>query len=234
MPEMICAIREAAHQGHVAAQVQWGDILLESIYLPSDPVRARQWYGIAASSGYGPAHNMLGRCHHFGWGGPVDLPAAATHYGIAAAKGDLWGNYNLAIMTMRGIGMTADLPRALALFRTGAEAGHPKSMNLLARFIEEGWHTPRDPATALVWYRRAAEAGDYRGQHNYATALLALGKQMEALDWWEKALADATTDVLLAMQKRLRALDDPRARDLLPRVHTRLALLGVTTPPGDE
>lgn len=228
LPEMIEAIRARAQQGYVAEQVRWGDILLESIYLPPDPARARQWYEIAASAGYAPALNMLGRCHHFGWGGPVDYSAAADAYGKAAELGDLWGNYNLAIMVMRGIGMEADLPRALALFRNSAERGHAKSMNLLARFIEEGWHTPSDPTLAFDWYRRSAEGGDYRGQHNYATALCALGREDEAYDWWEKAVVDATSDILLAMQRQLQPLRSARRDALLGQAAHRLVQLGVT------
>lgn len=227
LPEAIEQIRIRALQGHVSEQVRWGDILLKSIYLPPDPVRARQWYDIASAVGYAPALNMLGRCHHFGWGGPVNYDEAAKHYAKAAELGDLWGNYNLAIMTMRGIGMEVDLPRALVLFRNGAERGHAKSMNLLARFIEEGWHTPRDPALALDWYRRSAEGGDYRGQHNFATALFAMGRQDEAFDWWEKAVIEATSDILLAMQRHMQPLSGPRADRLLGQISRRLEELGV-------
>ncbi len=230
LPDAIEAIRARAMQGYVAEQVRWGDILLKSIYLPPDPARARQWYEIAASAGYAPALNMLGRCHHFGWGCSIDHVAAAKYYGQAAELGDLWGNYNLAIMVMRGIGMKADLPRALALFRSGAERGHAKSMNLLARFIEEGWHTPRDPVLAFDWYRRSAEGGDYRGQHNYATALCALGREDEAYDWWDKAVIEATSDILLAMQRQLRPMQSPRREALLAQVELRLEQLGVTAP----
>ncbi len=229
LPDKINAIHIRAMQGHVADQVLWGDILLKSIYLPPDPERARRWYEIAAAAGYAPAHNMVGRCCHFGWGGAVDLDAAARAYARAAALGDLWGNYNLAIMTMRGIGMKVDLPRALALFRSGAERGHAKSMNLLARFIEEGWHTPRNPKLALDWYRRSAEGGDYRGQHNYATALCAMGREEEAYDWWDKAVIDATSDILLAMQRQLATHQTGRAVTILDRVAARLRDLGLSS-----
>ncbi|MBB2169521.1 sel1 repeat family protein [Gluconacetobacter aggeris] len=227
LPDFIDEIRIRAAQGHVSEQVCWGDILLDSIYVPPNPQQARKWYEIAASAGYAPAHNMLGRCHHFGWGCPADLPAAAASYEMAARLGDLWGCYNLGIMTMRGLGMPVDLRRALALFRSAAERGHAKSMNLVARFTEEGWHTERNPATALAWYRRSAEGGDYRGQHNYASALLAMGKHAEALDWWRRAVGDATSDVLLAMERTLHALGPHGDTALSNRVHDRLDTLGI-------
>lgn len=227
LPDFIDEIRIRAAQGHVPEQVRWGDILLDSIYVPPNPQQARKWYEIAASAGYAPAHNMLGRCHHFGWGYGVDLPAAAVSYETAARLGDLWGCYNLGIMTMRGIGMPADLRRALALFRSAAERGHAKSMNLVARFTEEGWHTERNPAAAITWYRRSAEGGDYRGQHNYASALLAMGKRAEALHWWRRAVGEATSDVLLAMERSLHALGPDGDAALLSQVRDRLDALGI-------
>lgn len=233
LPDFIEEIRIRAAQGHLPEQVRWGDILLDSIYVPSDRHQARKWYEIAAAAGYAPAHNMLGRCHHFGWGGPIDLQAAASSYETAAHLGDLWGCYNLGIMTMRGIGMPADLRRALDLFRSAAERGHAKSMNLVARFTEEGWHTERNPAEALTWYRRSAEGGDYRGQHNYATALLATGKPAEALDWWRRAAGDATSDVLLAMARTLHSLGPDGDTTLLKQVYDRLEALGVPHPTGN-
>lgn len=72
--------------------------------------------------------------------------------------------------------MPQNLKQALLLFQTAAQNGHAKSMNILARFLEEGWEIPQDRQAALAWYKRSAEGGDYRGQHNYATALAEAGK----------------------------------------------------------
>ncbi|AQS88616.1 hypothetical protein AA101099_0230 [Neoasaia chiangmaiensis NBRC 101099] len=222
LPEEIDTIRLRAEQGHVLAQVQWGDILLNSVYLPRDPVRARQWFLIAAKAGYAPAHNMIGRCHHFGWGCPVDLTQAARRYEIAGQLGDPWGHYNFGILLMRGLGVTTDLRRALSLFRVAADAGHAKSMNLVARFTEEGWETARDPIAARDWYRRSAEGGDYRGQHNYATALLEQGDKEAALRWWRRAADNATSDILQAMDRRLASLGPEGDPVLLAQVRRRL------------
>lgn len=111
LPEQIDAIRQRAIGGHLLDQVLWGKILLRSEYVPSDPHRALVWFTMAANAGYGPAHNMLGRCHHFGWGCEKNLQQAAHHYETAARLGDEWGRYNLGILTMRGLGMPRDLKR---------------------------------------------------------------------------------------------------------------------------
>lgn len=225
LPPHIAEIRQRALLGHVLDQVRWGDILLSDQFGPRDPEGAYRWFEIAANAGFAPALNMLGRCHHFGWACTQDFGVAARYYREATARGDLWGCYNLGILTMRGLGMAADQAAALALFRQAAAGGHAKSMNLVGRFTEEGWHTPRDPIAALDWYRRSAEGGDYRGQHNYATALLALGQREAALDWWRKAAPEATTDILLAMARRLEELGTEGDTALLTQARERLKRL---------
>lgn len=230
LPPEIESIRTGALKGQHLQIVQWGQVLLDSVHMPRDAAAALEWFTIAADAGFGPGHNMRGRCFQFGWGCEKDLTQAAHCYAAAAAAGDEWGRYNLGILTMRGIGMPADLARALDLFRTAANNGHAKSMNLYARFLEEGWTVPKDRAAALDWYRRSAEGGDYRGQHNFATALAEAGQIDEALGWWRRAVVDATSDILLAMAQRLAALGEQGDDALLHRVRIRLGEMGIPLP----
>lgn len=232
LPPQIEEIRQGALKGQHLQIVQWGQVLLDSVHIPRDPVAALDWFTIAASAGFGPGHNMRGRCFQFGWGCEKDLQQAAQCYAAAAAAGDEWGRYNLGILTMRGIGMASDLPRALDLFRTAANHGHAKSMNLYARFLEEGWVVPKDQTAALDWYRKSAEGGDYRGQHNYATALVDAGKIDEALGWWRQAVVDATSDILLAMSQKLTVLGTKGDAELLEQVRGRLTEMGIS-PSGE-
>lgn len=225
LPEQIEAIRQRAIGGHHLDQVLWGKVLLNSAHVPPDHAQALIWFTMAANAGYGPAHNMLGRCHHFGWGCEKNLQQAAHHYDAAARLGDEWGRYNLGILTMRGLGMPQDLKKALGLFTAAAHNGHAKSMNLLARFLEEGWETPQDKAAALVWYQKSAEGGDYRGCHNYATALADTGQVEDALHWWRQALPDATSDILLAMERSLTALGPASDPALYAALQERLQKL---------
>lgn len=222
LPDHVQAIYQKAANGHLLEQVLWGKILLNSVFVPADPAQAFSWFSIAAQTGYGPALNMLGRCYHFGWGVEENLPEAADYYAKAAAAGDEWGRYNLAILHMRGLGMARNLAKAFQLFQIGAHNGHAKSMNIMARFYEEGWVVKKNQITAFEWYRRSAEKGDYRGCHNYATILAERGQLPEALDWWQQALPDATSDILLAMQHTLSTFDHPRAHLLLLEIKERL------------
>lgn len=214
LPAEIEDIRQKALRGHHLEQVIWGKILLNSVYVPSDPAAAITWFRMAAQAGYGPAHNMLGRCYYFGWGCPQDYQQAIVHYTLAAKLNDNWGRYNLAIMTMRGIGMQQDLLSAFALFQMGTQAGHAKSMNILARFYEEGWCVPQDKKKALMLYRESAQKGDYRGQHNYAVWLAEQGRIEEAVVWWRQAVPQATLDVLLAIQDIVQNLKNNAVNNL--------------------
>ena len=225
LPDHVRAIYHKAANGHLLEQVLWGKILLNSVFIPSDPAQAYKWFSIAAQTNYGPAHNMLGRCHHFGWGTSKDLSKAAQHYATAATAGDDWGRYNLAILHMRGLGMPRDLPTAFQLLQTGAQNGHAKSMNIMARFYEEGWVVEKNQACAFDWYQRSAESGDYRGCHNHATILVEQGQLEQALYWWQKALPDATSDILLAMNRTLAPYDHPVARSVLKATRERLRTL---------
>ncbi|GBR54746.1 hypothetical protein AA106555_1803 [Neokomagataea thailandica NBRC 106555] len=227
LPAHIEAIRQKALKGHHLEIVQWGQVLLESIYVPKDPAAALEWFTSAANAGFGPGYNMRGRCYQFGWGCTQNLTEAARCYAAAAHAGDEWGRYNLGIMVMRGIGQPRNLAKACALFQEAAHKGHAKSINLYARFLEEGWIVAQDRAAAAKWYKLSAESGDYRGQHNYATLLLENGQQDEALAWWHKAVVDATSDILLAMRQKLLLLGDRRDHALEKLVCMRLTDMNI-------
>lgn len=227
LPESVQAIYERACRGHHLDQVLWGKALLKSSFVPPDHEQALIWFTMAANAGYGPASNMLGRCHHFGWGVPKSFEQAAIYYAQAAEQNDEWGRYNLGILTLRGLGMPQNLPRAFSLFAKAAQNGHAKSMNILARFYEEGWTVPPDHERARALYRASAEGGDYRGCHNHATVLTQKGAWQEALHWWTQAQPHATSDILLAMERSLSALTALPPRSTTPPEHA-------THPTADE
>lgn len=217
----MAALRHRAIGGDVVAQTLWAQALLDGTQVSKDAARARQWFTIAADAGFAPALNMLGRCLERGWGGTVDLPEAARFYAAAIVRGDDWARYNLGNMRLRGRGIDRDRAEAFALFTTAAQNGHAKSMNLAARCLEEGWGCTQNGHAAAAWYARSAEAGDYRGQHNFAVLLAEAGRLPEAFVWWDRALADATPDILDAMQAILDGIDMSEAHDLACRAAAR-------------
>jgi hypothetical protein len=153
---------------------------------------------------------MVGRCLENGWGGPVDLPAAAAAYRGAAATGLDWGQYNYANLLFDGRGVSQDQAEACTWYARAAAQGHARAMNLLARAYEEGWGVARDVAAARDWYRRAAEAGYFRARYNHATLLAADGRVADAVPWFERALAGAPAEARASMTEALSLHPDPR------------------------
>lgn len=185
-------ISSAARAGFPAAQVVWGQLLLDGRGVARNPSVAFNWFEIAAAAGDAEARNMVGRCYEQGWGVPSDPQLATKHFELAAQAGHIWGQVNLAQMLMRA-GDPADRPRCFALFKAAAESGttkpHLKAMNSYARFLEEGWAGPPDLALAAHWYLRAAKLGDHWAQYNLATLLFRQGDQKAADQLLRNAVA---------------------------------------------
>jgi TPR repeat protein len=146
--EAASAIRHAAERGSDAAQLAFGQLLLDGRGVSRDPLTALAWFERAAERGNAEARNMVGRCYERGWGVPQDYVLAAAHFEQAIASGHVWAKVNLAQILMR-LGDPAQRPRAYQLFREAAEQGNLKAINSLARFLEEGWVVTADPAQAL-------------------------------------------------------------------------------------
>jgi TPR repeat protein len=222
LPDALLALRRQAEAGHTAAQVAWGQALLDGKAGEPDARRARAWFAIAAGAGDPLGLTMYGRALERGWGGPVDFVHAFTLYRQAAEMGENWARYNLANMLLRGRGCVRDRPAAWTFFLAAAVEGHAKSMTLVGRFLEEGWDRPRDRGAAMLWYQRGAEGGDYRGQHNLASLLAEDGRIEEARAWWRRVLPEATPDIVEAMEDALRQIPGEEAAALLRAVSARL------------
>jgi TPR repeat protein len=207
-------IDAAARHGFPEAQLILGQILLDGSGLERDPAAAQRWFRRAADAGLAEAMNMVGRCHELGWGVARDVAIAVSWYRRAAERGLDWGQYNLANRLLRGDGVERDRRAALDWYRRAAAQGHAKSMNLVGRFLEEGWETPRDRVQALDWYRRSAECGDFRGQYNFATALMGLGQVSDAYRWFRSAIDGGSPDFLLTVGEDLAGRAEPGLREL--------------------
>jgi uncharacterized protein len=188
-------VQMLADQGVPAAQLLFGRMLLEGTGCVKSPAAAFAWFQRAATDDQAEAINMLGRCLENGWGTAVDAQRAFGCYARAAQLGDDWAQYNLGHMYLDGNGITRDPALAMHWYAQASAQGHPRAMNLLARCYEEGWGVSKDPAQAADWYRKSAEAGYFRGQYNWATVLMAMGRTDEASVWLSRAEQTATPAV---------------------------------------
>jgi TPR repeat protein len=145
-----------------------------------------------------------------------------------------WGQCNLANRLLRGDGVVRDRRAALDLYRRAAAQGHAKSMNLVARFLEEGWEVPRDPVQALAWYRRSAEAGDFRGQYNFAVALVGMSRCDQAREWFRVAIENGSPGFLETAGGELSGREEPWLHDLGRLALSRLALARGSDPAASD
>jgi TPR repeat protein len=196
-PEQVAAfLLAAAEQGAVAAQLRYGQILLDGQGVARDPAAALDWFGRAARAGDPMAMNMVGRCLEQGWGCRRDPTLAAAWFEAAALRGLDWGLYNYATLAALGDGIPQDRARALDWFERAAAQGHAKSFNMIGGFHEDGWVVPRDRERARALYRRGAEAGDFRAQFNMARLAIEDGRYAEARRWL-RALAPGANAAFL-------------------------------------
>lgn len=192
-------VHALAAEGSALAQVCYGRMLLAGTGRPKDEPAALSWFRRAAAQGDLDGINMLGRCLDEGWGTAIDPAAAAGHYRHAADAGHAWAQYNLGHLYLDGRGVPRDLAQALACYRSAAAQGHARAMNLVGRCHEQGWGTPVDHAAAAECYRQSAHGGYFRGQFNWASVLLGLGRSDEAALWFERAAGTGSAAVRQAV-----------------------------------
>jgi len=192
-----------AHDGDSHAQLLLGQLLINGVGASRDPDRALHWFQQAARARLPMAINMVGRCHEYGLGTPVNYEEAARCYHRAASYDCDWAIYNYAHLLASGRGVPKDRAAAFVWFRLAASRGHGRAMHFLGQYYEHGWETPVDRTAAFTWYQRSAESGDFRGQCSHASVLAEAGRVSEAVDWLKLAMQTATPEYLRELRQVL-------------------------------
>jgi TPR repeat protein len=205
-------VQGLGNQGLLAAQILFGQMLLEGKGTIRSRAAALAWFELAGKQGSAEAINMVGRCLENGWGTEPDVTQALACYVYAAKLGHDWAQYNVARMYFDGAGVEPDAERAAHWYAQAANQGHARSMNRLARCYEQGWGVVQNQSRATDWYRRSAEAGYFRGQYNWATALVRAGKVDEAANWLIRASQEATTQLKKAIASYAAQIDHSAMR----------------------
>jgi TPR repeat protein len=201
-----------ANQGVVNAQLMFGRRLLRGEGSIKSPAAALAWFERAGKKGSAEGTMLVGRCLEHGWGTLPDIRQAFACYAHAAKHGDRWAQYNVGNMYLDGNGVERDLERAAYWYAQAANQGLARAMNLLARCHEEGWGVMRNTFKANDWYRRSAEAGYFRGQYNWAMALVAADRVEDAALWLQRAAVHATPDVKAAIVSYAAQFEHPAMR----------------------
>lgn len=178
--------------------------------VPKDEARAVDWYRRAAEKGHGESQNNLGAKYTLGHGVATDLNEALKWYRLAAAQGEVTAQYNLGVMYAEGTGVPKDPVEAVKWYRMAAERGFDRAQNNLGAMYMDGAGVPKSTPEAIKWYARAALKGMGAAATNlgviYFEGAGISADPIQAYHWF-----------LLGA-----GLGDPRAKDLLPRIESRL------------
>ena len=163
--------RQAAEQGHRAAQVRWGQALIEGRDLERDAVTGKSWLRRAAMAGDVEAAKLIGDFYSRGGGSPANYAEAATWYRRAAETGHQAAARALGSLYLTGAGVPQDDGEAVRWLRVAADAGDASSQVNLANLVARGAGDGDDPARIVAWFGRAAEAGDQIAGFNLGLCL---------------------------------------------------------------
>jgi TPR repeat protein len=168
----LTAFREATDRltrdpADTAAMTLIGELYNKGLGIVGDPVKAAEWYRLAAARGDAHALSALGLMALDGRGMATDRKQGMAWLEQAAAKGEPTASYNVALLTLSN-GNPADLPRAVELLRKAADAEIGDAQHALGVLYLKGRGTGRDPAEAARWFERAARNGNLAGQVEHA------------------------------------------------------------------
>jgi TPR repeat protein len=143
--EAVRCYRQAAEQGHAAAQYNLGWCYENGRGAEKDAREAVRWYGKAAEQGHPLAQVRLGHCYLDGRGVARDARAAVKWFRQAAAQGNARAQLSLGFVYEAGRGVAKDTREAIRWYRKAANQGDKNAVQALRRLTAT--HRP-NPAPA--------------------------------------------------------------------------------------
>lgn len=131
--EAVRHFREAADQGHAAAQNYLGFMYANGRGVAKDDREAVKWYRKASDQGNAPAQSNLGFMYENGRGVAKDNHEAMTWYRKAADQGNAYAQYNLGMMYENGRGVAKDNYEAMRWYRKAVDQGYAQAQGALDR-----------------------------------------------------------------------------------------------------
>ena len=124
MDQAVAMLREAADQGHMAAQACCGAIYDFGCGVAKDERLAFVYYEKSAQQGHLLCEFNTGLNYEDGLGCDPSYERAAEWYEKAASRGHVKAQVNLAILHGAGLGVPTNLKKARDLYTLAAEQGH--------------------------------------------------------------------------------------------------------------
>lgn len=156
---------------------------------PQHPLKAYEWFLVAAKQGHPQACYYAGLYHHNGKGVKKDLGMAVFWYEKAAYHKEKNALYHLALILMKQD--KKSMKDIFKLLYEAAKLDHYQAQYNLAVMFQKGDGIKKDLDEAFKWYEKAAEAGIAMAQYNLGM-LYYEGRSVEknegkAKYWWQKA-----------------------------------------------
>jgi TPR repeat protein len=153
-----------------AAMTLLGELYNQGLGVAVSPVKAAEWYRLAAARGDAKALSSLGMMALEGRGMEKNLAQGRAWLEEAAAKGNPVASYNLALILLPSTA-EADVSRTIALLRVAADAELPDAQHALGVLYLKGRGVARNPTEAAALFERAAQNGSQVGDVEYAILL---------------------------------------------------------------
>lgn len=154
-------------QNDAAAMTLLGELFQQGAGLRLNPVRAAEWYELAAQRGDRNAMFALAMMRLEGRGGARDESLARELLTRAAAAGHGAAAFNLALPLLAS-GGAAELEQAIPLLQLAAEQEIGDAQHALAVLMLEGRGVPRDEEAGADMMQRAAQNGSLAGEVEFA------------------------------------------------------------------
>ncbi len=182
-------LERAARQQYILAAFSLAKLLHERD--KKHPIRAFEWFMVAAKQGHVEASYYVGYYYQYGKGVPQNLEEAVNWYQKAALEKDKDALYHLALILLQK--EEPDFKNASTLLGEAAKQGHPNAQYNLAVMYQKGDGVDQSDQKALYWYEKAAEAKLPIAQYNlgmiYFAGEIVAKDEEKAKELWEKAAA---------------------------------------------
>lgn len=151
-----------ANQGNIHAQVMLGTLYRKGEGVVTDPMKALNWYTLAASQQDSYAMNMIGEMFLRGGTPRRDYASAVYYFRKAAEKGLKQAKLNLCSMYYLDSDLAIDYGKAVERLHVQAHAANPLAPYEMAQMYMDGMAPDshvQDYGKAVRWFRMAAQQG---------------------------------------------------------------------------
>lgn len=180
-------LEAAAYQHYGLAAYTLAKIYHEKY--PKQPLKAFDWFMIAAKQDHSEACYYVGLYYQNGKGVKQDIKQAVYWYEKAAIKKDKDALYHLAMILIRQ--PEKDFELIAKLLEQAAVLEHPNAQYNLAVMYQKGDGVKQSDQKALYWYEKAAKQNLAIAQYNlgmiYFEGKLIEKDEIKAKELWQKA-----------------------------------------------